>query len=276
MSCWRHEDGQEHAIAAVKAALEPHADFLSKTNVGLCAATDFKAKVSREELDAAKDMLLGLLEVDARGGCFRQSDAAAGVKQALDAKEKMAEMIESTRQLQCEPDQTVGLIAYKIRILLAAARLQCSHDLLPKFHQALTKGVQNNVSAEAEKRQRRLASRPNPFICFQTEPNETANDDDNEAEVVATYFDGQSAQKIFSNGDKMLADQYLAGTDGFIRAYWANDKTTMALELPNSMLKDETHNTHKTTKKQDKTQELKLQTTTSNKKRLKRDLKQKN
>ena len=215
-------------------------DFIVKTNVHMTDANDFRGKVSETELDNAKPMLMSLIEVDPRGACFRQSDLAAATEKALSQAGKMAGLAEATRVLQCEPAEACALTAYKMRIILAAARNQCSPFDHADFFAAMSKVAASGISAAAEQRQRRLAARPHPFVCFRTEEETNHDDDDEEgeAEVVATFFDGTAALKMFANGEKALADQYLPGDDGFVKAYWANDKSTMTLELPNKLLKD--------------------------------------
>ena len=96
------------------------------------------------------------------------------------------------------------------------------------------------ASPESEKRAGRLASKRNPFIMFrEDEAAEATLIDDEEDTLVAKFFDGRAAIQLYSSGEKLFADSYSHGQDGFIVAKWAHDQSVLQLELPNHLLQED-------------------------------------
>ena len=83
---WEHEDGDEAAIAAIKGALDPVAAQLSKDNWDVYPGIDFYTWIRTEGLSNYAVMLTGLMDIDSRGGYFRQSHMCQALKRCLEEK----------------------------------------------------------------------------------------------------------------------------------------------------------------------------------------------
>ena len=116
LAVWRHGEGRQAAVAALKELVIQHAAFISEKTIDLCNADGFGSWVTNEELTLAKALLKDMHVLDPRGACFRQEDLAQAVEQGLRSAEYSMAVIEKSRSLLCTPSEIFGLIAYKIRI----------------------------------------------------------------------------------------------------------------------------------------------------------------
>ena len=79
-----------------------------------------------------------------------------------------------------------------------------------------------------------------PFVFFrETEDDAGESDEEENGTLVASYFDGAYAKKLYSNGKLVFADSYEKDTTtGYVLAHWLDDKTTMQLEIPNDLISE--------------------------------------
>ena len=152
LNVWRHQDGQAKAIAVLAQGLEASIEFLVNHGTTSTAAEDFRTAVTREELDAALPVLLGLFAVDPRGGCFRLQNLKEALLVALREKGLLAKFHSVNKHLYCEVGDVAALAAYKLRILCAAARGKCSASYLKELFEVMKKSAHgSSVTAELEK-----------------------------------------------------------------------------------------------------------------------------
>ena len=134
------------------------------------------------------------------------------------------------------------------------SRFRCSgsgdgvgwHTLQEIFNEMeMTKGAISDV--KKVRREQRLACRQNPFIHFRTQKSEelpNTDDDTPEPEApsrISTRYDPKMrlALMLLSDGNESLADRYIRGDRGFIKAEWFSPPYTTELEIANIFLTTE-------------------------------------
>ena len=217
--------------------------------MSLYDSNDPKIGIDVKLLAEAVPILLPLLEIDPRGGFFCQLDMARAVNEALTVTRLHAELVEHAAEQNKSADEIRMLVAYKIRVMLAHVRIK--HDSwtaaakpspLDVLYGVMSKPKNDtHTDVRTQRRARRLATRPCPFVNFREEEEQPSNEESDEeaaATVVSRYYCGKkrTATMLMSDGQQINADTYTEGTDGFIRADWLHDMSMLMLEVPNNFL----------------------------------------
>ena len=87
------------------------------------------------------------------GGCFRQKDLEAAIEQDLKEAGQYIVLMERARGAMCTPEEVVGLVAYKVRILAKAMRDRANSDKFQEFDEIMAKTTTAHcASSSAEKK----------------------------------------------------------------------------------------------------------------------------
>ncbi len=247
-SCYVHPEGDEKTVATISEALVPHASHIVNANLQLYDSTDMQIGRNIGLLTKSKSMLADLVRIDGRGGFFTQSHISSALKAALDVGDWNAMLLGKTIGEQRTEDEILGLISYKIRVMLSHVRIiydahdpQQGRHALQDIFEVISGAAKIPQVMDARKARRmdRISRRPNPFVCFR-QAEQSAKTEEEEASIITTYYDGHSrvAKMLLSDGTTINADQYTTGPDGFIVAEWLQPPRQLNLEVPNGWLCD--------------------------------------
>ena len=242
-SPWCHEDGDEASIKLVADVFKEPALLKLLLSVAMkYESVDMHNGIVMNELVQGVPLLSGLLAIDPRGGYFTQVHMLLAIQQALEATASTADFIkmapdDNTYEGSCE------IVSYKTRVMLSHVRTAydtCvdkeTHELKYLFEIMDNAPKKGPMSATKARRLKRLAARPNPFICFRKDDENEEELIEDELKCIAKQFDGKQAIAIFSDGSQFTADQYVPGPDGFVIAKWLHDGSEQNLEVPNNYL----------------------------------------
>ena len=176
-----------------------------------------------------------LLDIDPRGGFFDHAHVVGAIRQVCNDPALQAKALLAAGRVGQSMTELTDRMALKIRAMLSQLRSKrdgyvssCarSSDYEPSRAQpaelrALYDKLESGVASPSTPSKKRL--KPNPFIHFRdVEPNSAmSSDEDEEVVTVATYFDGTSAVRLYSDGASETATHYSKGGNGFAIAHFA-------------------------------------------------------
>ena len=255
LSTWDNSGTDEKNTSVIAAGLLPHRKRLIEENVSLYGLS-FKSGVETTKLVKNKQLLFDLVKIDKRGGCFKQKDVKGGVEEVAAADEESKEaMALVAAKLRTTPSEIAGLIGYMVRCMLAHLRIKyaawsgsprvCELD---EIFELMSQHMDSAEFIPVTSSQQALKSlnRPMPFMnlrhLMEDDDKNTTEDMDSDTDaapqLVAQYFDGKRAVKLYDSGETKFADKYRSN-EGMAQAWWAHDGSTLDLELPATAIVDE-------------------------------------
>lgn len=247
---WVHPEGNDKGIVVL-------AGILATFMVALCQAgpdqvytsTSMSSGVDTPKLQDWAELIKALLALDSRGGYFGQLLVVAALNHLLGMPEHAAAKnhLNTVDNLSKygDFDSVVEVLGYKIRVMLAHARMKfdAQHELTGPLAVALENmGESSSESKRRRKRADRIGDRPHPFIHFRPDTADLDIDEEDAATRVATWYDGKlgCCLMLFDDGTEKFADVYEESPSGFVVAKWldANGVHTMETEMPNSCLQN--------------------------------------
>ena len=240
-----HPDGDAVLISLLADCVRPNSALLiSDGPEEVYPSSCMKTKMCCDTLKRFESLLASLMGIDPTGAFFKQSHVAAAIKTGLSKTDMIALNASGMTKYNLPPQETVDLLAYKLRVMASHCRLlhdsvQSPHDHQLSFIFRAMHGTTSSNGGDMRKvrRESRLCKRANPFMFFRTDDQGSGEEDDDEpVQAVVRTFDGATARALMSDGSRVNADSYEAGADGFIKAKWFSLGCELALGLPNSRL----------------------------------------
>ena len=247
-SAYLNEDGEEATIDELTTAFLHSKTVLLAKHLNIYHSTDMKVGIDVKLLASSAKLLQELVTIDPRGGFFIQKHVAKALEKSLDA-DSQSQLLARTLEFAKTLPEVFELLGYKVRVMLSHLRLTFdsssddpNHPLASIF-QVMKEGASgaaasSSLDARKSRRQARLATRPNPFVCFRGDPEEEVEKKTDQPTKVMSFYDGKVrlARMLMSDGSLINADNYVQGKGGFIVAHWANAGETLELEVSNSRL----------------------------------------
>ena len=188
---WRSEDGSEATVQTLAAAIGPSTSMLIQDNVDVYDSTDFKIGVNMDILVKYSLMLTSFMRIDGRGGYFGQDDMKYGLQMALRKNQSMEQFAAECAKKHKDPDESLDMIAYKLRVMAGHCRLKFDSCLTapPEELTSMFEAMKTSTATKTTKRQERLPNKQNPFLHYRD--NEETMDSEAEEEAdkqtVITY-----------------------------------------------------------------------------------------
>ena len=214
LSVYRHEDGLEATRSQLRAAIAPHKAWLLDKHINMYTSTDFKVGIDSARLEASKAILESLAIVDPRV-CFSQDDVYAALMAEIGVCDEMMAISVSEKKTIAD---IISLMAYYLRVM-------CSHLREKSEARVSTRASAFDTLSVimGDRKKRRVWKQANPFIHFRNDEHRQEDaEDDPPRSIVAKWFDTDSmkAMLLWCDGEKMAADTYEEGADGFAIAKW--------------------------------------------------------
>ena len=174
VSSYLNRDGEDATIDELSYVLGPAVVYIVFAHVNIYDSSDMKVGINIELLKKAhmQDMLHGFLRIDPRGGHFQQTHMDKALRNAMTETEKN-DLASKTAEQGKSIDDIIGILAYKIRVMLAHVR-RAYDDHIPtgephplnRLFDILRKPSGSTPTSRHVKRDMRLGNRQNPFMNF--------------------------------------------------------------------------------------------------------------
>ena len=230
----------ESTITTIASTLRPWATHLAALGGDVYSSLDMRGPPNIEALLQSKGMMLDLLRLDPRGGVFSQTTMCEALRTALAEFNTLDQFVDKGDKTKSDAELLM-MCAYKLRVMCAHVRQKFDKGTLKNEEFWELFEVMRESASSRERRGRRLErvlDRPNPFMMFRTDEEET-EEPDHDAVIVSYYMDHSAltAKCLWDNGRVEHADMYMKGPMGTAQAKWLQSGHVLDLDLPNSFVK---------------------------------------
>ena len=208
---------------------------------------DMRADIDNAGLLIHGPALAALIEIDKRGGFFRQTD----VKDALVERwaHRRSELLEWGLKRKCSDfQQTMALMTYVFRVMLSHVRERCdqfnalaSDSISSKNHPQWLRDIYDKIEpVQGDDQMAAEERRPHPCFAFRADEDSPGGveQDAEVPEIIFKYIEPVGTEMrafaLLSDGDRLEADGYADGGTGFAVATFktAGVVDTMITEIP--------------------------------------------
>ena len=132
-STWKHSDGHAATVASLAEALAPHLQRLTDANSAIYSSRNMQRGIDIEMLRDNIALLVGLVELDPRGGAFAQNGMCPALAKALQEHDKLEIMHATETACMMMPEETVLFTSFLVRVMFSHVRQAydncANHDL---------------------------------------------------------------------------------------------------------------------------------------------------